>query len=527
MARMMELGFPKSASYSLREQAARTILRNVRSQGHTYVELREDGKRFIFFCTLCLAPCYSDSVLFNHLKGTLHTERLSAAKLTLLGPNPWPFDDGVLFFHKPVEGDNQVGISNDNHERLLEYHNNDNNLAIVRYVGNSKGNGNGNGHDEFNGNIRNMEDCSFESLNDGGDSGPLVIPGVLIKEEISDIKVRELGYGRIAGRFTEKDGIFSGLSRIWCEWLGKVNVELENKAKVPRHDYAIVTFTYHVDLGRKGLLDDVKLLLSSSPGGEPQNDENCRVKRKKSFSDPEDVSQSISHQYDSSGEDSSASNSVTSSLLLDRYDDQILSTTVMLNKAVRRELRRQQRLAAERMCDICQQKILTHKDVATLLNMKTGRLACSSRNVNGVFHVFHTSCLIHWILLCEYEISVKDLGGSKVRRRYRRKKKTKGNKHSKDGETRQIKTQIDSVFCPACQGTGIIVDGDDLEKPTIPLSEIFKYKIKVSDARRAWMKSPEVLQNCSTGFHFPYQPDETLQENVKHLKLLDFYGAFV
>lgn len=384
MARMMELGFPKSASYSLREQAARTILRNVRSQGHTYVELREDGKRFIFFCTLCLAPCYSDSVLFNHLKGTLHTERLSAAKLTLLGPNPWPFDDGVLFFHKPVEGDNQVGISNDNHERLLEYHNNDNNLAIVRYVGNSKGNGNGNGHDEFNGNIRNMEDCSFESLNDGGDSGPLVIPGVLIKEEISDIKVRELGYGRIAGRFTEKDGIFSGLSRIWCEWLGKVNVELENKAKVPRHDYAIVTFTYHVDLGRKGLLDDVKLLLSSSPGGEPQNDENCRVKRKKSFSDPEDVSQSISHQYDSSGEDSSASNSVTSSLLLDRYDDQILSTTVMLNKAVRRELRRQQRLAAERMCDICQQKILTHKDVATLLNMKTGRLACSSRNVNGV-----------------------------------------------------------------------------------------------------------------------------------------------
>ncbi|XP_022943372.1 uncharacterized protein LOC111448154 isoform X1 [Cucurbita moschata] len=525
MARRMELGFPKSASYSLREQAARTILRNVRSQGHSYVELREDGKRFIFFCTLCLAPCYSDSVLFNHLKGTLHTERLSAAKLTLLGPNPWPFDDGVLFFHKPVEGDNQVRSLNDNQERLLEYHNNDNNLAIVSYVDHSKGNGNG--HGEFNGNVRNVEDCSFENLDDSGDNGPLVIPGVLIKDEISDIRVRELGYGQIAARFTEKDGILCGISRIWCEWLGKVNAGLENKVKVPVHDFAIVTFTYNVDLGRKGLLDDVKLLLSSSTGAEPETDENSRVKRKKCFSDSEDVSQSMSHQYDSSGEDSSASNCVMSSLLLDRYDDRILNTTVMLNKSVKRELKRQQRLASERMCDICQQKILTHKDVATLLNMKTGRLACSSRNVNGVFHVFHTSCLIHWILLCEYEMSVKNLGGSKVRRRYRRKNKTKGNKYSKNGETRQIKTQIDSVFCPACQGTGIIVDGDDLEKPTIPLSEIFKYKIKVSDARRAWMKSPEVLQNCSTGFHFPYQSEETLQENMKHLKLVHFYGAFV
>lgn len=40
---------------------------------------------------------------------------------------------------------------------------------------------------------------------------------------------------------------------------------------------------------------------------------------------------------------------------------------------------------------------------------------------------------------------------------------------------------------------------------------MFKYKIKVSDARRAWMKSPEVLENCSTGFHFPSPAEETIQ----------------
>lgn len=48
---------------------------------------------------------------------------------------------------------------------------------------------------------------------------------------------------------------------------------------------------------------------------------------------------------------------------------------------------------------------------------------------------------------------------------------------------------------------------------------MFKYKIKVSDARRAWMKSPEVLENCSTGFHFPSQSGETIQVLFKLRKI--------
>ncbi|GMN72156.1 hypothetical protein TIFTF001_055607 [Ficus carica] len=54
------------------------------------------------------------------------------------------------------------------------------------------------------------------------------------------------------------------------------------------------------------------------------------------------------------GEDASAS--AVTSLMLDRYDDQLLQTRFISNKAIRRELRRQQRIAAERMCDICQHK---------------------------------------------------------------------------------------------------------------------------------------------------------------------------
>lgn len=135
------LGFTRSNSNALelpkacnlKDQAKRTILRNVRSQGHTYVELREDGKKFIFFCTLCLAPCHSDSVLFDHLKGNLHSERLSTAKATLLRPNPWPFNDGVVFFDNSTEKGEKLAITNGNQNKLLESQDNGNGLAIVSY----------------------------------------------------------------------------------------------------------------------------------------------------------------------------------------------------------------------------------------------------------------------------------------------------------------------------------------------------------------------------------------------------------
>lgn len=85
------------------------------------------------------------------------------------------------------------------------------------------------------------------------------------------------------------------------------------------------------------------------------------------------------------------------------------------------------------------------------------------------FHVFHTSCLIHWILLCEVEIANQSTS-SKVRRRSRRKTAAKCN--GQDGQMKALSTQIYSVFCPECQGTGAIIDGDDLEKPNLPLSQV-------------------------------------------------------
>lgn len=527
------LGFPKSnelavskatTSCSLKDQAKRTILRNVRSQGHTYVELREDGKKSIFFCTLCLAPCYSDSVLFDHLKGNLHNQRLSTAKVTLLGPNPWPFNDGVVFFNNTTENYEDVVIPNGNQSRLLESQDSENNLAIVTYDENLETCANTNRHLLIDDLGHENEDLDCAGNQDGpGENCAVLIPGVRIGDEITNVEVREVGYGRISARFREKDVVSNDITRIWCEWLGNKTIEDEDFIKVPEHDFAIVTFSYNnFSLGRMGLHDDVKALLCSSPAVEAQNGDGTSRKRRKSFSDPEDSSENLSNQYDSCGEDSSAS--AITSLMLDRYDDQLLQTRFISNKAIRRELRRQQRIAAERMCDICQHKMLPGKDVATLMNVKTGRLACSSRNTNGAFHLFHTSCLIHWVLLCELETFANQPDTPKVKRRSRRKTASKCNGVQNGSEMNAFRTPINCVICPECQGTGTIIDGVD-EKPTVPLSKMFKYKIKVSDARRAWMKSPEVLENCSTGFHFPSQSGETIQEKVKPLKCLRFYGA--
>ena len=82
---------------------------------------------------------------------------------------------------------------------------------------------------------------------------------------------------------------------------------------------------------------------------------------------------------------------------------------------------------------------------------------------------------------------------------------------------------------------------------------MFKYKMKASDGHKEYIKNPDLLQNCSTGFYFPSQSEEEAmqvpkislslfmnlvyiksdshigfvyyQGNVSSLKLLRFYQA--
>ncbi|XP_043688537.1 uncharacterized protein LOC122639698 isoform X2 [Telopea speciosissima] len=373
MAGKQELGFVKASS--VRELANKITLRKVRSQGHEYVELREDGKRDIFFCILCFSPCYSEDTLFDHLNGTLHKKRYTAAEVTLLLPNRWPFNDGVFFFHNSSEQDKQLLISSQYKDGLLLSHKNYNL-------------NNGKNSSSSEDNLRRVSRGNGTNLNPDGRNYNLSIPGVVIRDEISVLEVSFNGFGDISARICEGEGFSNWIHRIWCAWLGKEREE-DLGDMVWDHDFAVITFPYTCDLGRSGIYDN----FSTSPRSSSHTDteiicegprkkrkksacsgaqteietvEGPRKKRKKSFSDPEDISKSLINQCGSSRNGSVVSSSSTS------------------DKILRREIRQQERAAAERMCDVCQRKMLPGKDMATLLNMKTGRLACSSRNVNGV-----------------------------------------------------------------------------------------------------------------------------------------------
>ncbi|CAL9227161.1 unnamed protein product [Arabidopsis halleri] len=512
MAEKKELGLPKP-TINLKEQLARTTLKNLRLQGHTYIELREDGKRFVFFCTLCLAPCYSDTILLGHLNGNLHKERLACARITLLGTNPWPFSDGVLFFDSstgeeeektPVSGGEGVPCA-------LEHCSDDERFAIVKYDNNKK-----NGDNQP---AAVTDDEPSHSTDD------LLISGVLIKERTLDVEAKFIGFGRIAARLFETKGRTTWIDKLWCEWLGDEGPSDEEKATIPEHDFAIVTFSYFYNLGRLGLLDDPSRLLTSSQS-ESGNGEDSGRKRKKSFSDPEDTSESLCNQYDSSEEVSSGHNSNSSRALIADYDDSLMSKRVVKNKTVRRELRRQQRIFSERICEVCKQKMLPGKDAAAILNMKTGNLACGSRNLLGAFHLFHVSCVVHWFLFCESEILGNKMVSGKGKKRCTKHSGQTGVKWNELAN--DVSWQIFSVFCPECQGTGINIEGGVIERDTFPLSQTWRFQVKVSEGRKAWVKNPERLKNCSTGFHFPQQADESGQipvqeERVQMMKLVRFY----
>ncbi|XP_042457102.1 uncharacterized protein LOC122041475 [Zingiber officinale] len=515
-----ELVLRKEAPVNLREIAARTTLREVRQKGHEYVELRHVGKRIIFFCTLCLTPCYSDTVLFDHLQGNFHSQRFAAAKATLFGATPWPFNDGVLFFDSSRESNSLLSHTACQNDRALVVSNssrtNDevtsmlklNSLDKPHITGCNKSNGSTDANVRLAASGRKTSVRSNSKFLDmisrcNWLGTRLIIPRVLHKDQSSDLGVRHLGVGQIACRIHKNKEIHGKITKIWCAWFGEADSDFGDEFKVLANcDFAIINFPYVYGLGRKSAPDD------EDPTGsffEVDDSGHRRKRKKKSFSDQEEYSDNVNMSCESPSEDSVTLREIVAE------DSQHLERRLISSKVVRRELRKRKRLAAERTCDICGQPILPGKDVATLLNVRTGNLACSSRNTNGAFHPFHASCLIHWILLCESEI----LADQKTKMRVTRGRKSKST----------LKNQITSIFCPECQGTGVCIQGDELEKPTTPLSEMFLYKLKALAANKAWMKHPETLQNCSTGLHFPSVRVENLEENLKPLKLLHFFRA--
>ncbi|CAL9154237.1 unnamed protein product [Musa hybrid cultivar] len=532
-----ESNLRKEAAVNLREVAARTQLRKIRQMGHVYVELRRVGRGIIFFCTLCLTPCYSETVLFDHLEGNLHERRLTGAKVTLFGDTPWPFNDGVLFFDSSPETDMLLPDSDYQNDMSMVVSNSSGNDDEVtsRFIVNptsmhdapglgrncsaQKGSGNGSNLDGSPDAQRGLivkgcgassrSSCSVadEVTTCNWADNSLIIPGVLLKQGVSGLAVQPLGVGQIAYRVQEnKESRGKIITRIWCAWLGQEGSNLSDELNVPvTSQYAIVNFPYAYGLGRKPTPGDEDLPMSPGSFFEVDDTGHCRERKRKSSLDQEDYSEGLNCSCESPSGVCPSLGSIVA------QDPQQLETRLVSSKVIGQEPRIQKRCPSERTCDICRQPMLPGKDVATLLNRRTGNLACSSRNTNGAFHPFHASCLIHWILICELEMLADQ------------KQSTKTTRGRKGRST--LKNRISSVFCPECQGTGISIQGEEFEKPTIPLSEMFHYKLKAIEATKAWMKNPERLKKCSTGLHFPSDCNENSEENVVPLKLLHFFRA--
>ena len=498
MGGKLELGSPTIGASNPREKGAKIMLRHIRAQGHPYIELRENGKGFIYFCVLCLARCYSDKAVFDHLKGKVHKFRLASARLTLMKPNPWPFNDGLIFFYTPSENDKESETTNANRNRLLKLmeSDNDNNLAIVRFG----------------------EEVQPIAMDDTVDDGStLVIPRLQIATETIDVKFRKVGLGKISARFVQKYGSSNGneIKRIWCEWLGKENNQ-QYDIEVQEHDFAVVIFPYNYDLGRDAVLEDTKSLLPSTIMIEGENPRESAKKRKAAPSNLDEVGEFFRKQYASTAEESTCLSNATSILTLDQSNSPLFNTKFVSSRAVRKAIRRRERLAAEKVCNICQQNMIPGKDVAAFFNMKTGRVACCSRNPSGKFHVFHTACIIHWILWCEYEIITNNSVNQSASQEEKKKTVTGCGKEDKD---------IKHVFCPECQGAGLIIP-NGLEYPQFcSLSQMFRLKLKMILQHKEWIASPEDLQNCSIGFHFPLNSEEIAEEKVEPIKMLHFYRA--
>ncbi|GLJ21651.1 hypothetical protein SUGI_0403210 [Cryptomeria japonica] len=465
-------------SGGVKEGAARAVLKDVWRQGHESVELRQDGKRVIFFCRLCSTRCYSDSALSDHLNGNLHAKRQALASCSSSSPSPsWPFNDGLVFLFPSSKTTTHIQLQQDN-----------------------------------------------SNTNSSGSSNPFPL--------------QWMGCGHVSMRILHSSIIppqppLVKAVAVWCCWLGETQEHAASTStstgNAKECEYAIVSFPYTHTLGRGsngvGAAPNVKLQSSSSSSA--LGIERKKIRKKKGRPSKSnnhshtlvEVEAAVEHRdmdLDREGEEEvGCSSNEGESLGRDLLKS-------MSNKALRRAFTRQRLKALERLCFICHQQMLPGKDVAALLNRKSGLIACSSRNRRGSFHVFHTSCLIDWILLCESKIWLSHFNGGKGPRRGRWSVLEQRRKPASKGSSSSSSSSCGSVFCPECQGTGLKTRAGQLEVPRYKLAQVFDWILELIQSRKSWIDHPEQLQECATGLLFC--PADSSQGNVISMLLLHFYG---
>eukprot|EP00250_Pteridium_aquilinum_P028621 c37497_g1_i1 orf=253-1653(-) len=437
-----------------KEIAARAVLRDAWQNGHRCVELQQDGRAFIFFCTLCSTRCYSDASLGDHLRGNQHARRLTS---TLLSSSQSFASEEGLFTDL---------------EKLAS-------ASIVK----SKS--------EF---FAPSKTCSEP------DSIGLFPPSSL----------EWIGSGQVFLNEGPSEPS-QQVQQVWCQWYGRSGAvercDPRTGKKPEELPHAVVVFPYSDAIGRQG---DWKPSCFVKIGDAP-------VKEKPRFSEPR---RRIVKSCDSSSLSSQGKEDLFfwEPTIGEEEGKGYLVSKDLTQKALLKALKRRRMNMLERLCFICHQQMLPGKDVAALLNSKTGQMMCSSRNERGAFHVFHTSCLIDWILLCESKFwSARAVKNNAPRMR------GQINKKPRRGKAKATIQSSGPLFCPECQGTGVEVHSHQLEQPRYRLAQVFDWILELIQARRSWISHSEQQHKKCRGLFF--LSEVHCGDTALSLGTLEFYAA--
>eukprot|EP00249_Psilotum_nudum_P022393 c28501_g1_i1 orf=612-2114(-) len=464
--------------------AAIAVLRDAWQQGHYSVELRRDGRRVIFFCTLCSTRCYSDAALSDHLNGNQHVRR-AAFEATASTVSDSPF------------------------------------FATVESSSAS---------DPRNGSA--FEKCSAMDASPNHQIVSLPVSAALqpyMLGQFPPSSLKWLGYGQLVLR-EASCGPTPQAREAWCHWVVR-----KAKEDVPFHAcqsgegfaYAVVIFPYSDTIGRSGDWKPVFCVQSNSTQSEEKPSLLGDRKRLRfplrrgtqlSYKDPELTANGNQTRRTIGGSKNAKSNGDFTHNEACRA--KISVSKNVSNRALRRALKKQRIKTLERICFICHQQMLPGKDVAALFNMKTRQMMCNSRNRRGAFHVFHISCLIHWVLLCEVKSWIAQSVGCRTDAQ-----KLQNHLIEKWHSTglKIIAGSNGPIFCPECQGTGVRFLGTELEHPRFRLSQVFEWILELIQARKAWADLPDQWRKDISGLLF--FSDKECCGSIIHMGFLHFYAS--
>eukprot|EP00850_Spirogloea_muscicola_P020049 SM000206S06258 [mRNA] locus=s206:153708:157075:+ [translate_table: standard] len=200
-------------------------------------------------------------------------------------------------------------------------------------------------------------------------------------------------------------------------------------------------------------------------------------------------------------------------------------------KVVARSAGRSKAMPAERSCFICRQLLVKGAEVAALWNTRTGRIACSTRNHTGVFHVFHSRCLADWVALCQAKAfsalypDARPPLESAARVQHPAGAENSGEPpvpplsdevvegdgpgaltevsastfHSRQVDGRSLNSgavladlqPLEGPICPECQGTGVLPVAGGLERPRYRLAQIYDCIMELVQTRKTWSEQAD------------------------------------